>query len=140
MMWHLYSIDTAVRLPTPPTEGFPMAQRRHTLIEPPIEQLLETVDSKFTLVTLAARRGREINQYYHSLGEFSGRVASPQVTSTSEKALSIAFEEIAAGKCGFERKDPEELAAEAAAEAAATEDVASVFGSSVFDTPPSTEL
>lgn len=113
-----------------------MAERRHTLIEPPIEQLLEHADSKFTLVTLAARRGREINEYYTSLGSFSRPIAPPQVTSTSEKALSIAFEEIAAGKCGFERKDPEELAAEEAALAAAEADAASIFGESVFDDAP----
>ncbi len=122
-----------------------MALSRHTLIEPPIETLLDKVDSKFTLVTLAARRGRQINAYYNSLGEGFGRVAPPQVTSTSEKALSIAFEEISAGKVGFIRVDPEveaaELAAEAAAEAAAMGDAESIFGSSVFDKPaPTTDL
>ncbi|MEO5680425.1 MAG: DNA-directed RNA polymerase subunit omega, partial [Acidimicrobiales bacterium] len=32
--------------------------RRPSLIDPPIEELLERVDSKFTLVTLSARRAR----------------------------------------------------------------------------------
>ena len=114
-----------------------MALSRHTLIEPPIETLLDKVDSKFTLVTLAARRGRQINAYYNSLGSDFGRVAPPQVTSTSEKALSIAFEEISAGMVGFVRVDPEveaaELAAEAAALAAAEADAAAMFGDSPFD-------
>ena len=122
-----------------------MALSRHTLIEPPIETLLDKVDSKFTLVTLAARRGRQINAYYGSLGSEFGRVAPPQVTSTSEKALSIAFEEISAGKVGFVRVDPEveaaELAAEAAAQAAAAADGAGIFGTSEFDAPaPTTEI
>jgi len=38
----------------------------------------------------------------------------PQVTSVSGKPLSIAFEEIAAGKATYTRPDPEEEAAELA--------------------------
>jgi DNA-directed RNA polymerase subunit omega len=121
-----------------------MALSRHTLIEPPIETLLDKVDSKFTLVTLAARRGRQINAYYGSLGSEFGRVAPPQVTSTSEKALSIAFEEISAGKVGFVRVDPEveaaELAAEAAALAAAEADAADFFAAVPSESAPTTEL
>ena len=122
-----------------------MALSRHTLIEPPIETLLDKVDSKFTLVTLAARRGRQINAYYGSLGSEFGRVAPPQVTSTSEKALSIAFEEISAGKVGYIRVDPEqeaaEIAAEAAANAEAARDAADLFGTVSADAPaPTTEI
>ena len=47
-------------------------------------------DSKFTLVTLAAMRAREINDYYNQLGEGLGRIVPPQVTSVSRKPLSIA--------------------------------------------------
>ena len=61
------------------------------------------VDSKFTLVTLAAMRAREINDYYNQLGEGLGRIVPPQVTSVSRKPLSIALEEIDAGKILFER-------------------------------------
>ena len=51
-----------------------MAQEQTTLMDPPIEGLLEKVDSKFTLVALAARRARQVNSYYNSLGEGLGVV------------------------------------------------------------------
>jgi DNA-directed RNA polymerase subunit omega len=92
-----------------------MAQGRNTLMDPPIEELLDKVDSKFTLVTLGSLRARQVNAYYNSLGEGLGRVVPPQVTSVSGKPLSIAFEEIAAGKATYVRPDPDEEAAEAAA-------------------------
>jgi len=69
---------------------------------PPVEDLLDKVDSKFTLVALAARRGRQINSYYNGLGsEGIGTIVPPQVASTSRKSLSIALEEIAAGKIQY---------------------------------------
>jgi len=81
------------------------------LIEPTIDQLLERVDSKYTLVTLAARRAREINSYYSQLGEGRGEFVPPLVeTGFSNKPLSIALEEIAEGKIDYER--PEEPDAE----------------------------
>src|SRR5213076_561200 len=80
-----------------------MAERRPSLMEPRIEQLLEQVDSKFTLVTLAAMRAREINDYYNQLGEGLGRIVPPQVTSVSRKPLSIALEEISVNKIVYER-------------------------------------
>ncbi len=92
-----------------------MAERRPSLMEPRIESVMSKVDSKFTLVTLAAMRAREINDYYNQLGEGLGRIVPPQVTSVSRKPLSIALEEIAAGKIEFERlPDEDELAAAAA--------------------------
>ncbi len=93
---------------------------RNTLMDPPIEQLLDKVDSKFTLVALGALRARQINAYYNSLGEGLGRVVPPQVTSVSGKPLSIAFEEIAADKIEYERapeEDGEEGAEQEATEA-----------------------
>ena len=75
-----------------------MAERRASLTEPRIEHLLEREDSKFTLVTLASRRAREINDYYNHLGDGLGKIVPPQVTSVSRKPLSIALEEIEAGK------------------------------------------
>ena len=92
-----------------------MAQGRHTLMDPPIEELLDKVDSKFTLVALGSARARQVNSYYNSLGEGLGKVVPPQVASVSGKPVSIAFEEIAAGKATYTRPDPEEEAALAAA-------------------------
>ena len=97
-----------------------MAQHKSTLMDPPIEDLLDKVDSKFTLVALASRRARQVNSYYNSLGEGIGVVVPPQVASVSGKPLSIAFEEVAAGKATFSRPDPEEEAALAEAAALAT--------------------
>ena len=84
-----------------------MATRRPTMMDPAIESLLDKVDSKFTLVTLAAKRGRQINSYFNQLGEGLGSIVPPQVTSVARKPLSIAFEEIAADKIGYRRVDPE---------------------------------
>ena len=94
-----------------------MATKRMTLMDPPVEELLDKVDSKFTLVTLGSKRAREINAYYQGLGDVLGRVVPPQVTSVSGQPLSIAFEEVAQGKVTYHRPDAEELAAEAAAAA-----------------------
>jgi DNA-directed RNA polymerase subunit omega len=101
-----------------------MAQRAN-LMNPRMEHLLERVDSKFTLVTLSAMRAREINDYYNQLGEGLGKIVPPQVTSVSRKPLSIAMEEIEAGKIvGIPLPPEEEREAIAAAEAQAVADAA----------------
>ena len=84
-----------------------MPDRHPTMMEPPVEDLLDRVDSKFTLVSLAAMRGRQINSYFNQLGEGLGTIVPPQVTSVSRKPLSISLEEIAAGKITYARTDPE---------------------------------
>ena len=75
-----------------------MAAAHDTMMNPPIEELLGRVDSKFSLVTLAARRARQINSYFNHLGEGLGHMVPPQVSSVARKPLSIGFEEIAADK------------------------------------------
>ena len=94
---------------------------RSTLMDPPIEELLDKVDSKFTLVALGAKRARQVNSYYNSLGEGLGRIVPPQVTSVSGKPLSIAFEEIAAGKVVYDRAPGSEDTGEERARAEAME-------------------
>ena len=84
-----------------------MAERRASLMEPRTESLLDRVDSKFTLVTLAARRGRQINSYFNHLGDGLGTIVPPQITSVARKPLSIAFEEIAADKIEAVEIDPD---------------------------------
>jgi DNA-directed RNA polymerase subunit omega len=99
-----------------------MAEPRSTMIDPQIETLLEAVDSKFTLVTLAAKRGRQVNAYFSQLGEGLGAIVPPQVASIARKPLSIALEEIAAGKVratfplNRETGEPNEVEGEDAAE------------------------
>lgn len=82
-----------------------MSRQHDSMIYPEIESLLERVDSKFSLVTLASYRARQINTYFGNLGDFghlseeAGQpIAPPQVSSVARKPLSIAFEEIAADK------------------------------------------
>jgi DNA-directed RNA polymerase subunit omega len=96
-----------------------MAERRASLMEPRMEELLDRVGSKFTLVTLAAKRAREINDYYNQLGEGLGKIVPPQVTSVSRKPLTISLEEIEAGKIEAVPlpDEPEDEAAGADAEA-----------------------
>jgi DNA-directed RNA polymerase subunit omega len=100
-----------------------MALDHDTMINPPIEQLLDTVDSKFTLVTLAARRARNINSYFNQLGDGLGHMIPPQVSSVARKPLSIAFEEIAQDKIVWTEAPEivEELDAEVEAAAEAEE-------------------
>ena len=84
-----------------------------------IENLLDRVDSKFSLVTLAARRARQINSYFNQLGESVGGMVPPQVSSVARKPLSIGFEEIAADKImSVEVPEADEQAADAEADAA----------------------
>jgi len=75
-----------------------MASRHDTMMNPPIEDLLERAGSKFTLVTLGSKRARQINSYYNQLSEGLGSAVPPQVPSSARKPLSIAFEEIHADK------------------------------------------
>jgi DNA-directed RNA polymerase subunit omega len=76
--------------------------------QPKIDDLLATVDSKYTLVILAAKRAREINSYYSQLGEGRGEFVPPLVETGGlrNKPLSIALEEIAQGKVEYERPEP----------------------------------
>ncbi len=108
-----------------------MALDHDTMINPPIEQLLDTVDSKFSLVTLAARRARNINSYFNQLGDGLGHMIPPQVSSVARKPLSIAFEEIADDKIRWTEPPVVEEPAEeydADAEAQAMADAAAELG------------
>lgn len=59
---------------------------------------MEKVDTKFHLVHLAAKRAREINDYYAQLGEGLQQHVPPLVSTPSNKPLSIALEEVAQEK------------------------------------------
>jgi DNA-directed RNA polymerase subunit omega len=96
-----------------------MARTNDTMMNPPIEELLGRVDSKFSLVTLAARRARQINSYFNQLGDSLGGMVPPQVSSVARKPLSIGFEEIAADKImPVPITVPEDAAVDAEADAA----------------------
>ena len=87
---------------------------------PPVDDLLEQVDSKYRLVMFAAKRARQINAYYAQLGEGLLESVGPLVeTMPQEKPLSIALREVQAGQLQYTEIDP---AAEAAARAEAFSD------------------
>jgi DNA-directed RNA polymerase subunit omega len=77
------------------------------MIEPKIDDLLAQVDSKYSLVILAAKRAREINSYYSQLGEGRGEFVPPLVESggLTNKPLSIALQENAEAKINAERTE-----------------------------------
>ncbi len=80
------------------------------MMDPPIEKLMEKVNSRFALVTVSARRARQINSYFNQLGEGLGAIVPPQVASVSRKPLSIALEEIVSEKITFTPLSEEDLA------------------------------
>ncbi len=68
------------------------------IINPPIDDLLNVVDSKYQLVIMAAKRARQINAYYSQLGEGLLEYVGPLVeTRVQEKPLSIALREVREG-------------------------------------------
>ena len=68
------------------------------MIKPPIEELLKETPGRFALVITSAKRAKDINSYFNQLCEGIGAYTPPQVQSLSRKPLTVAFEEIAAGK------------------------------------------
>ena len=72
------------------------------LMNPKIDDLLEYTDSRFTLAIAAAKRARQINNYYRHLGEGLGQEVGPQVQTGSNKPLTIALEEVAQDKLEYE--------------------------------------
>ena len=62
------------------------------MIRPTLDVLEDKVDSKYTLVVLAAKRAREIMD-----GD------PPLVDIKSSKAVTIALEEVAQGRISYER-------------------------------------
>ena len=76
------------------------------ITNPPIDELLDKVDSKYSLVLYAAKRARQINDYYSQLGEGLLEYVGPLVEpGPREKPLSIALREINADLLTLERLD-----------------------------------
>ena len=68
------------------------------ITNPPIDELLDRTDSKYSLVIYAAKRARQINAYYSQLSEGLLEYVGPLVdTAPQEKPLSIALREINEG-------------------------------------------
>lgn len=60
------------------------------MIEPTIGDLLKVVSNKYVLVTLAAKRARELTED-----------AAPLVAANGDKPTTVALREIAAGKLKY---------------------------------------
>jgi DNA-directed RNA polymerase subunit omega len=71
------------------------------ITNPPIDDLLTKVSSKYALVIFAAKRARQINDYYAQLGEGLLEYVGPLVEPGSrEKPLSIALRFVASPRRG----------------------------------------
>ena len=69
------------------------------ITNPPIDDLLEKVDSKYGLVVEAAKRARQINAYTRQLEDNQLDYFGPLVEAEpDEKPLSIALREVAEDK------------------------------------------
>lgn len=68
------------------------------ITNPPIDSLLEKVDSKYALVVYAAKRARQINTYKLQIADGMVSTAGPLVpTEAEDKSLGIALREIDEG-------------------------------------------
>ena len=77
-------------------------ERPPNVISPRIDRLLENVDSNYASVLVAAKRARQINSYYHNLGEGTfDEFPPPMIETASKNYLTIALEEVAAGKLNY---------------------------------------
>jgi DNA-directed RNA polymerase subunit omega len=75
------------------------------VIDPRVDTLLESVDSRYALVIVAAKRARQINNYHHMLGEGSfDEAPPPMIESRSKNYLTMSLEEIAQNKLSYEYK------------------------------------
>jgi DNA-directed RNA polymerase subunit omega len=73
------------------------------VIDPRVDTLLESVDSRYALVIVAAKRARQINNYHHMLGEGSfDEAPPPMIESRSKNYLTMSLEEIAQNKLTYE--------------------------------------
>ncbi|WP_110588923.1 DNA-directed RNA polymerase subunit omega [Microbacterium suaedae] len=73
-----------------------MATENKGIIDPPIDELLDRVDSKYQLVIYSSKRARQINDYYTDLQEGSlfDNVGPLVDSAVEDKPLSIALREI----------------------------------------------
>lgn len=84
-----------------------MSINNEGITNPPIDDLLESIDSKYRLVIFAAKRARQINAYYSQLGEGLLENVGPLVSAApQEKPLSIALRELKDGMLQYTQVDP----------------------------------
>jgi DNA-directed RNA polymerase subunit omega len=86
--------------------------------KPTVDEVLEGLDAarepgtevpnRYTAVMVTAKRARQINSYYHSLGEGGGldSFTRPPVANFSKNYLSIAMGEAARGEIAYRLRVP----------------------------------
>ncbi|GAA0188287.1 DNA-directed RNA polymerase subunit omega [Glutamicibacter creatinolyticus] len=75
-----------------------MTENLEGIINPSIDSLLKTDESKYALVLNSAKRARQINAYYAQLNEGLFEYVGPLVeTKLNEKPLTIALRELNEG-------------------------------------------
>ncbi|MBR6459638.1 MAG: DNA-directed RNA polymerase subunit omega [Actinomycetaceae bacterium] len=88
------------------------APKPEGITNPPIDSLLDKVDSKYALAVYAAQRARQINEYRQDMtrGDGSMEHIGPLIEDAmpEDKPLSIALEEIVEGKIEWGEKAGEE--------------------------------
>ena len=113
--------------------------RPEGITNPPIDDLLEKVDSKYGLVVEAAKRARQINTYTQQLEDNQFEFFGPLVDSeVGEKSLGIALREIAEDKLEVIPGDVAR-ARRAEAEEARRAAEADMFSDSSLESPVSLE-
>lgn len=82
-----------------------------SIVNPEVDGLLNKVDSKFTLCTLASKRACQINDMVHGVREqaLSAMATSEIAKLTSAKPLALAMDEIARGDVAPEAPLEEEV-------------------------------
>jgi DNA-directed RNA polymerase subunit omega len=76
-----------------------MSEKLEGIVSPSIDKLMDRVDSKYELVMFAAKRARQINDYYSALHEGSlfSNVGPLVDVTIDEKPLTIALHEVDQG-------------------------------------------
>ncbi|GFP24578.1 hypothetical protein HKBW3S43_00541 [Candidatus Hakubella thermalkaliphila] len=71
-----------------------------------IDELMEKIDSRFTLAVLAAARARQLRAYFNSLKAPLEKCdyRPPLVETSSTKPLTVAFKEVLQDKVTYRRK------------------------------------
>jgi DNA-directed RNA polymerase subunit omega len=73
------------------------------MVKPRVDKLMQRTDSHYAAVIVAAKRARQLNSYYRALGEGTYEEHTPpMVDVNSRNYLTIALEEVAAGKVNYE--------------------------------------
>lgn len=84
-----------------------MSLRPEGVTHPSIDELLQTTESKYSLVIYAARRARQITGYYSQMGDYLLEYVGPLVEHhPQEKPMSIALREIHSGMLVATTEEP----------------------------------